>query len=162
VTVSAVINPAGYAARVLAAVAVGRFVLVTSAPMLEELAVKLSLPRLRRRTGWSPEQAADTMAAMEELAEVVEVRGEVRLCRDPNDDMGIETALLGKADVLVSRDEDLTRVPEPAEALAAAPELRHSRIEMFSPRWLGGEPTTPANPSPSLVGIRSANPQPSP
>jgi uncharacterized protein len=120
VFVSALINRAGFPARVMAAFAVGRFTLVTSEPLLEELAVKLCLPRIRRRTGLAPEQVADLIDAMRELAEVVEVTGEVKLCRDPDDDRVIEMALKGKADVLVSRDEDLTRAPEVLTALESA------------------------------------------
>src|SRR5438128_2339384 len=90
VFVSALINRAGFPARVMAAFAVGRFTLVTSEPLLEELAVKLCLPRIRRRTGLTPEQVADLIDAMRELAEVVEVTGEVKLCRDPDDDRVID------------------------------------------------------------------------
>jgi putative PIN family toxin of toxin-antitoxin system len=119
-TVSAMINPAGFPARVMAAFAAGRFTLETSEPLLEELGVKLCLPRIRRRTGLTPGQVADLTDAMRELAEVVAVTGEVKLCRDPNDDRVIETALKGRADVLVSRDEDLTRAPEVWAALGPA------------------------------------------
>jgi putative PIN family toxin of toxin-antitoxin system len=120
VTVSAVINRVGFPARVMAAFAAGRFTLVTSEPLLEELAVKLCLPRIQRRTGLSPDQVTDLIDSMRELAEVVEVTGEVKLCRDPDDDLVIEMALKGKADVLVSRDEDLTRAPEVLTALESS------------------------------------------
>jgi predicted nucleic acid-binding protein len=35
------------------------------------------------------------------------VTGTVRLCRDPDDDILIETARAGRADELVTRDDDL-------------------------------------------------------
>jgi putative PIN family toxin of toxin-antitoxin system len=35
--------------------------------------------------------------------------GTLRLCRDPKDDLVIETAIAGGARYIVSRDEDLTR-----------------------------------------------------
>jgi len=44
----------------------------------------------------------------------------VQLCRDPDDDVVIETALRGQADMLVTRDDDLKRVPELANILTAA------------------------------------------
>lgn len=120
VFVSAVINQVGFPARVMAAFASGRFTLVTSEPLLEELAVKLCLPRIRRRTGFTLEQVVDWIDAMRELSKVVEVTGEVKLCRDPSDDKVIETALKGKASLLVSRDEDLTRAPELLTALESS------------------------------------------
>jgi predicted nucleic acid-binding protein len=88
--------------------------------MLEELAVRLARPRIRRYTRFTPEEEALFLAAIRAVAELIEIAGDVRLCRDPNDDMVIETALKGRADVLVSRNEDLTRTPELAEALAQA------------------------------------------
>jgi predicted nucleic acid-binding protein len=46
------------------------------------------------------------------------VSGKLQICRDRDDDVVLETALLGNAELLVTRDEDLSRVPELAEALA--------------------------------------------
>lgn len=37
------------------------------------------------------------------------VRGIVHLCRDPDDDVVIETAQNGRADALATRDDDLKR-----------------------------------------------------
>ena len=38
---------------------------------------------------------------------LVHIRGEVMGCRDPEDDMLLETAVNGNADLLISRDNDL-------------------------------------------------------
>jgi len=40
---------------------------------------------------------------------MVSIEGRLKLCRDPRDDMILETAIVGKATHIVSRDEDLTR-----------------------------------------------------
>ena len=40
---------------------------------------------------------------------MVNVEGCLKLCRDPRDDRVLETAIVGKATHIVSRDEDLTR-----------------------------------------------------
>ncbi len=42
-------------------------------------------------------------------AEVVAPTGHLRICRDASDDLVLETALLGRAKYLVSRDADVTR-----------------------------------------------------
>jgi predicted nucleic acid-binding protein len=55
----------------------------------------------------------------------VQLRGTVKACRDPNDDMFLECALRTKADVLVAGDKDLlvlgtykgTRILTPAQYL---------------------------------------------
>jgi predicted nucleic acid-binding protein len=43
----------------------------------------------------------------------------MRLCRDPKDDLIIETAIVGGGRYLVSRDEDLTRDLDLVEVLQA-------------------------------------------
>jgi predicted nucleic acid-binding protein len=42
-------------------------------------------------------------------ASVVETRGVLKICRDPDDDEILEAAILGKAQYLVTRDDDLKR-----------------------------------------------------
>jgi putative PIN family toxin of toxin-antitoxin system len=119
VWISALLNPAGYPARIRKALEEGRFLLVASAPVLEELARVMVRPRLARRYGLGLEDASRLLALVRDQAvELAEVTGEVRLCRDPRDDLFIETALKGRADVLVSRDDDLKRAPEVATLLA--------------------------------------------
>jgi predicted nucleic acid-binding protein len=55
---------------------------------------------------------------LRERAEAVEVTGAMRLCRDPDDDIVVETALTGPADVLVSRDGDLKGATDLAQRLS--------------------------------------------
>jgi putative PIN family toxin of toxin-antitoxin system len=119
VWISALLNPAGAPARVLGALRAGRFTLLISAPLLEELARVSGRPRLTRRYGLVPDDAARLLALLAEVAEPVAVAGAVRVCRDPRDDVVLETAVNGRAAALVSRDEDLTRAPEVAAALGA-------------------------------------------
>ena len=118
VWISALINAAGAPARVLAVLRAGAFELVSSEPLLVELAAVLARPRFTRRFDVTPDKLADLLAVLRDEASIVEVTGAVRVCRDPKDDMVIETAINGGADVLVSRDDDLKRAPEVAEALA--------------------------------------------
>ena len=55
------------------------------------------------------------------------IRGTVKVCRDPNDDIFLECAALAKADFLVAGDKDLltlgaykgTRIVTPSEYLRA-------------------------------------------
>lgn len=41
--------------------------------------------------------------------QLVPVLGEFNLCRDPDDDIVLETAIRGKAGYVITRDEDMTR-----------------------------------------------------
>lgn len=118
VWVSAVLNGAGLPARVLDAYLAGRFTLVVSEPMLEELAEVLARPRLVRRHGRPPERIAALVNGLREHAVLVAVCGAVQVCRDPDDNVVIETAMGGRADLLVSGDQDLTHAQEVVEHLA--------------------------------------------
>ena len=117
VWVSAILNPSGPPARILEAFEDGRFSLVVSEPLLTELAEVISRPRLVRRYRLTPEKTAAMFRTLRE-GELTEIAGTVHVCRDPDDDMVIETAINGRADMLVSRDDDLKRSPEVTATLA--------------------------------------------
>jgi uncharacterized protein len=44
---------------------------------------------------------------IEERSEIVHISGDLKLCRDGNDDMVIETAVKGRVEYLVTRDDDI-------------------------------------------------------
>ena len=46
--------------------------------------------------------------------------GDCRICRDPNDDIVIETAIRGRVEVLVSSDKDILEDANVVALLAAA------------------------------------------
>ena len=119
VWVSALLNQSGPPALVLAALEARRFTCISSEPLLAELAEVLIRPRIARRYGITPDDVDELVTLLRRRAEVVPIVGDVRLCRDPDDDMVIETALRGHADMLVTRDEDLKGASEVADALAS-------------------------------------------
>jgi putative PIN family toxin of toxin-antitoxin system len=117
--ISALLNRTGAPARILAAWRAGRFTVIASAGLVAELEQVLLRPRIARKYKLTPEDL-DLAMELRRRAELVKVGGSVRRCRDPKDDMLIETALLGNANFLVSRDEDLTRALDLVEHLAAS------------------------------------------
>ncbi len=119
VWISALLNPPGPPAAVRAALQSGLFTLVTSEPLLGELAAVLARPRFAQRYRVTPDDVAQLVELLRERATVVSVTGSVQLCRDPDDDVVIETALNGHADALVTRDDDLKGVAGLAVALAS-------------------------------------------
>lgn len=90
---------------------------MTSEPLLTEVALVLARPRFAHRYRVTPADIADLVALLRERAEIVPVSGAVQLCRDPDDDVVIETALNGRADALVRRDDDLKAASEVAAIL---------------------------------------------
>lgn len=109
VWVSALLNPRGFPAQVLEAFKAGQFELILSEPLLEEILDVLSRPRLLKKYRLEPHDIAELVLLLQAKAINVEPSGMFRLCRDPRDDIVLETALLGEADYAVSRDDDLKR-----------------------------------------------------
>lgn len=114
----ALISPESAPAKVYEAYRAGRFTVVTSLPLLKELEGVLSRPKLIQKYGYPPERALDMVTDLRRRAELVEITGRVLGCRDPKDDKFIETALLGRADYLVSVDKDLYDEPPLCEVLS--------------------------------------------
>ena len=107
VWVSSFINPSGSPARLVQAWRDGRYHVVVSLPLLEELSDVLTRPRITRKY---PIVAADVEEFLQLLIQrspMVVPTGAVRECRDPDDDLILETALLGQAQFAVTRDDDI-------------------------------------------------------
>jgi putative PIN family toxin of toxin-antitoxin system len=109
VWVSAFLTPHGHPAQIYSAAKTQLFFPVTSEPLLAELAEVLSRPRLMKVHGESLREIADFVSGLKRLSLLVSVTGSLALCRDPDDDVLLETAQVGHASYIVSRDEDLTR-----------------------------------------------------
>ncbi|MBM2844000.1 MAG: putative toxin-antitoxin system toxin component, family [Anaerolineales bacterium] len=109
VWVSAFINTPGQPARVIEAFLEDRFVPVTPRALADEIHEVLRRPRIRRRWRLSDEESATVLALLQDRAIEVIPPGELRLCRDPDDDILLETAIIGGAQYFVSRDDDVKR-----------------------------------------------------
>lgn len=109
VGVSAFLNPAGYPAQLVAAGKEYRFEVVMSQPLLDELQEVLSRPRIMRIRQTTVGDAERFVQMVRALARLVPVSGHLGICRDPDDDAVLETALAGEAGYVVSRDEDVMR-----------------------------------------------------
>jgi putative PIN family toxin of toxin-antitoxin system len=134
VSISSLLNPQGSPAQLLKAFVEGRFTPVMSEPMLAELRSVLSRPRLlrsiiRRIIGHDIQlviklvilhrlMAHALINALQQHGVWVELSGDIDLCRDPHDNMVLETALLGKAGYLVTRDDDIKRDLELVQKMA--------------------------------------------
>ena len=109
VWVSALINPRGFPAKARDAWLAGRYKIIISKPSLEELEDVLRRPRIQQRFGVTEAQVEELLLLITEKATPVEISCELHLCRDARDDMLLETAIVGGATHIVSRDEDITR-----------------------------------------------------
>jgi putative PIN family toxin of toxin-antitoxin system len=75
--------------------------------MLYELARVLRYPRLREFYGLSEERIYDFVGYLREVAEIVPLSPMLSMpIRDVNDIVVLQTAVIGEADILCTRDED--------------------------------------------------------
>jgi putative PIN family toxin of toxin-antitoxin system len=107
VLVSALILPCSRVGPVLFRLRNGEYTLLYAQPLLEELVDVLNRPRIRRKYRL-------TNADIEAVVGLILLRGEavtpqrrIIACRDPEDNMFLEVAVAGQADVIVSGDDDL-------------------------------------------------------
>ena len=112
VWVSGLINRYGWPARVLDAYRDLRFTVVTSDPLLEELVEVLRRPKIVRKYGVTDEDVQALQELLRKHAVVVPIRHTVHVCRDPDDNVVIETAERERAQFLVTGDADLWEAEE--------------------------------------------------
>jgi putative PIN family toxin of toxin-antitoxin system len=109
VWVSAFLKPTGPPGQVVERWRRGDFNVITSLSQLGEILEVLNRPRLTRRFRYSPQEAEMLVRLIAARANIVETSGALKVCRDPDDDEILEAAILGKAQHLVTRDDDLKR-----------------------------------------------------
>jgi uncharacterized protein len=98
----------GAPARIFRAFLAEEIEIIASEPLLEELREVLQRPRFSRKYGITRRDVNSYVELIGERATVVEITGQALGCTDPDDDMFVETAILGKAHTVVSGDPDLT------------------------------------------------------
>jgi len=110
--VSAILNPFGFPSRLRRAFEMGSFQPVISESMFSELAEVLNRPRIKDKYGLAADDIKELLVLIEERAETVHFLGDVKICRDGSDNMVIETAVRGRVEYLVTRDDDIKHYSE--------------------------------------------------
>ena len=99
------------------------FLLVTASELLEELDRVLRYPKLQRYC--TDSERTRFVALIMALSELVELPESIpRICRDPDDDRVIACAVAGRADLIITGDQDLLALE------------RVGRISIWSPAQL--------------------------
>lgn len=83
-------------------------------------------PRIMKIRCFTETEIDAYLASVAAVVQLVPISGELKLCRDPDDDIILETAVQGKAAYVVSCDEDMTRDFDLIDA------LRESGIETIT------------------------------
>jgi len=129
VFVSGLISPRGFPAAILKALRSGRFTLLSSPIVNEEIMEVLNRPHIRDRYGLG-DRIFDVSFLLWETAELVLHLPEVKVCSDPDDDKFLATAVGGKADYLVTGDVgDLLRLREYKGVAIVSPREFISRLK---------------------------------
>ncbi|MEA2692059.1 MAG: uncharacterized protein QOJ16_1446 [Acidobacteriota bacterium] len=108
---------------VLEAWRAGKFVVLISQPLLDELEAVAQRPRLRQRI--DPAQSKELVEQLRWRGQWVEATAVPPRCRDPKDHPVLATAISGHADAMVSGDGDLR----------ADSELRHQMLGQGVKIW---------------------------
>lgn len=107
---SIIITPNSTPDRVFQEWAKESYILLVSQPLLSELEDVTSREKFKKGYSFVKEIGAEMLTTLRDGAEVVEVIPNNKLSvhsRDPEDDFLLKTALEGKADYLITGDEDL-------------------------------------------------------
>ncbi len=110
VIISALIRPDSVPGRMLRAAVEGASVrMLTSASLLAELRAALEYPRLQRYLKMSKQDREEFVILLEQVTDPVGLDDHPApgICRDPDDEPYLQTALAGRADFIVSGDSDL-------------------------------------------------------
>ena len=107
ILVRAVIKPTGSVGPVLQRLRRREYSLLISHATLDELVEVLYRPRLRTKYELSDRVLRATIRLIVFRGELLQPGRRIIACRDPRDDKFLEVAVSGRAQVIVSGDEDL-------------------------------------------------------
>lgn len=105
VFVSGLISGSGAPAKILRAIRENRAIHVVSDPIVEEYLRVLDYPRIRKFKKISDEFIATIAAYLIYQTYRVELTSNLRMSRDPDDDVFLQTAIDGNASLLISGDK---------------------------------------------------------
>ncbi len=120
VLVRSVIRPQGTVGPVLLRLRHGEYTLLYARSLLEELIDVLNRPRIRQKYGLSGQDIQTILGLILLRGEEVTPVECITACRDPKDDKFLEVAVAGRADAIVSGDQDLL-VLHPYEGIPIIP-----------------------------------------
>lgn len=110
VLVSGLIKPDGPSGAILKDLRRGRFKVIFSSELLQELVSVLTYPKLRTKYGLNRSAGEILPALLALRGDLVIPRRHISICRDPDDDALFEAAIVGCADYIVSGDSDVLAV----------------------------------------------------
>jgi putative PIN family toxin of toxin-antitoxin system len=130
VWISALLAPGGWSWRVARLLRDGAFRVATSRPLIDELTEVLSRQRLVTKYAVTHERRDQLIELIGGDAIFVDIPGSLAVCRDPKDNMVLETAVAAGAEIIVTRDDDLKGDPAVA-AFADEHDIQLLTVQRF-------------------------------
>ena len=112
IIISGFISAKGTPAKALNKLIKGSFLLVTSKKLIEEFKEVINRPKIKNKYNIDSKEIDMFITSLQELAKIIPGKIEVKVSRDPKDDMFLSCALEGKVDYLVTGDKDLLTLNE--------------------------------------------------
>lgn len=142
ILVSAVIKRRGRVGPILACIEGRAFTLLFSEAILAELTAVLERPRIRQKYDLSLDAIHAVRDLILQYGECVAPDRSITACRDSQDNKFLEVAVAGKADVIVSGDQDLL-VLSPFEGISivSAATFLHMLDDTMDDASRSGRPT---------------------
>jgi putative PIN family toxin of toxin-antitoxin system len=107
ILVRAAVSPFGPAGQVLDRSTLSPHALILSTQILDEVRRVLQYDRVRQLARISDEEREEWIALVAAVSEVVTPTEIVPVCQDPDDDVVVATAIMGRADVVCTLDRHL-------------------------------------------------------
>jgi putative PIN family toxin of toxin-antitoxin system len=107
ILIRAIIQPHGTVGPVLLRLRQDEYTVLYAWALLEELMDVLNRPRIREKYRLTGQDIQTVVGLILLRGEAVTPTERITACRDPKDDKFLEVAVAGKADVIVSGDQDL-------------------------------------------------------
>jgi putative PIN family toxin of toxin-antitoxin system len=120
ILIRAVIRPQGTVGPIATRLRDAAFVIILSVPLFEKLIEKLNLPRIRTKYHIDAQTIETFVAELAARGELVTPTRQIQVCRDQDDNAVLEAAVAGRANFIVSGDEDLL-ILDPFEGIRIVP-----------------------------------------
>lgn len=107
ILVRAAIRPQGTLGPIVRRLREGAYLLIISGTLFDELIETLNEPRIARKYGLDEQAIREFVAELAVSGRLVTPTRQIHICRDQDDDRVLEAAAAGRANYIVTADEDL-------------------------------------------------------